>query len=155
MMTSTHKQLVWAALAAGIAVLSGCGPVYTEDRWYARDYYSQRQGAPPVQNQVVVAGVAPDPHFSDLTPYGTWENTGEYGRIWVPYANRTPGWRPYFYGQWQYTEWGWSWVSDEVWGAGPYHYGRWTWMNGRNWVWIPDYTWGPAWVSWSHGGGCG
>ncbi len=160
MKTSTYKQFLGATILSSVALMVGCGPIYTEDRWYARDYYSQG-GAPgyaqpqrPVQAQTVDVGVAPDPHFADLTPYGQWETTGEYGRIWVPYANRTPGWRPYFYGQWQYTDYGWSWVSDEAWGAGPYHYGRWTWMNGRNWVWIPDYTWGPAWVSWSHGGGC-
>ncbi len=157
MKTSTYKHLAWAVLATSVACMSGCGPVYTEDRWYARDYYAHPAAttyAAPQQQVAVQAGIAPDPQFTDLSPYGQWEMTGEYGRIWVPYANRTPGWRPYFYGQWQYTDWGWSWVSDEAWGAGPYHYGRWTWLNGRSWVWIPDYTWGPAWVTWSHGGGC-
>lgn len=159
MKTSTYQRLGWMVVVASVAVVAGCGPMYTEDRWYARDYYSHGAGpgyAQPQPVNVVSAEpmIAPDPQFADLTPYGQWETTGEYGRIWVPYANRTPGWRPYFYGQWQHTEWGWSWVSDEAWGAGPYHYGRWTWMNGRNWIWIPDYTWGPAWVTWSHGGGC-
>ena len=179
MKTSTYKRIVWAAGLASIAAMSGCGPEYTEDRWYARDYYAQhpQQAAPqpqqtyaqpqqgysqpqyvgtPVAQQIVEQApmVQADPQFADLTTYGQWEMTEEYGRIWVPYANRTPGWRPYFYGQWEYTDWGWSWVSDESWGAGPYHYGRWTWLNGRNWVWVPDYTWGPAWVTWSHGGGC-
>lgn len=155
MNTATFKQILGPALALCAVVLSGCGPVYVEDRWYARDYYANNPGAPrPVVAQTVVAGVAPDPQFTDLSPYGQWDNTGEYGRVWIPYANRTPGWRPYYYGSWSHTEWGWSWVSDEVWGAGPYHYGRWTWMNGRGWAWIPDYTWGPSWVVWSSGGGC-
>ncbi len=160
MKTMIYKWIAGATAVAGVAALSSCGPAYTEDRWYAQDYYAQhpaavaqpQYAAQPVVEQAPMA--QPDGQFADLSPYGQWEMTEEYGRIWVPYANRTPGWRPYFYGQWEYTDWGWSWVSDEVWGAGPYHYGRWTWMNGRNWIWIPDYTWGPAWVTWSHGGGC-
>ncbi len=159
MKTSTYRWLVWMAAGVSVTVVVGCGPMYTEDRWYANDYYShgpaQGYAQPqPVNTVAATPMVGADPQFNDLTPYGQWEMTGEYGRIWVPYANRTPGWRPYFYGEWQNTEWGWSWVSDEAWGAGPYHYGRWTWMNGRSWIWIPDYTWGPAWVTWSHGGGC-
>ena len=143
------------AAAAGV-LLAACGPVYYEDRWYARGYYSHGDGRGYEQAayQAGPGAVAPDPQFVDLTPYGQWVMTPEYGRVWMPYANRTPGWRPYFYGQWTYTDWGWSWVSDEAWGAGPYHYGRWTWMSGHQWVWIPDYTWGPSWVVWSHGGGC-
>ena len=159
MNTPIFKQLLLPVLALAATTLGACGPMYTEDRWYAREYYANNPGAwrpAPVQNVAVAAApmVQPDPQFTDLTPYGQWEMTGEYGRVWVPYANRTPGWRPYYYGSWSYTDWGWSWVSDEVWGAGPYHYGRWTWMNGRGWAWIPDYTWGPSWVVWSSGGGC-
>ena len=150
---NASKLILSAALLCAVTATTGCGPVYTEDRWYARDYYAPRPAGPaPVA--YAEPPVAPDPQFTDLSAYGQWIMTEEYGRIWVPYANRTPGWRPYFYGQWEYTDWGWSWVSDEVWGAGPYHYGRWTWMSGHNWVWIPDYTWGPAWVTWSAGGGC-
>ena len=29
-----------------------------------------------------------------------------------------------------------------------YHYGRWTKVEDEGWCWIPDYEWGPAWVSW-------
>ena len=151
----TIKILSLCAVALGL--FSACGPLYVEDRWYARGYYSNGPSyaaAAPRAGVAVQGGVAPDPQFADLSPYGQWQETGEYGRVWIPYANRTPGWRPYYYGQWEYTDWGWSWVSDEVWGAGPYHYGRWTWVDSYRWVWIPDYTWGPAWVVWGHGGGC-
>ena len=35
------------------------------------------------------------------------------------------GWRPYFYGEWIWTDEGWYWESDEPWGWACYHYGRW------------------------------
>ena len=35
------------------------------------------------------------------------------------------GWQPYSNGQWVYTEYGWTWISDDPWGGNPYHYGTW------------------------------
>jgi hypothetical protein len=29
-----------------------------------------------------------------------------------------------------------------------YHYGRWIRADEVGWCWVPDYEWGPAWVSW-------
>ena len=92
--------------------------------------------------------------FSYLSRHGNWVRSPRYGTVWVPAANQTPGWRPYYLGQWDYTSYGWTWVSSESWGWGPYHYGRWAWDSMYRWVWIPGYTWGPAWVSWRSGGGC-
>src|SRR5689334_9876468 len=35
----------------------------------------------------------------DLSPYGRWVMTPEYGRVWIP-ANVGPDWQPYSDGQW-------------------------------------------------------
>lgn len=59
-------------------------------------------------------------------------------------------WNPYTYGHWEFTRFGWVWVSDYEWGWGPYHYGRW-WFSVRwGWVWSPGHRWAPCWVSWCH-----
>jgi len=170
---SENKGLFGVSGLCALALLgtAGCGPMYYQDRddgYYQQNAPYEAQPAPqpgyapPAQqpapqgygyNQQVDAA-APEQYFSDLGSYGAWSYTPEYGRVWIPYSNRTPGWRPYFYGSWEYTDYGWTWVSSEPWGAGPYHYGRWAWMPGYQWVWVPGYTWAPAWVVWGHGGGC-
>src|SRR5207237_4441539 len=81
-----------------------------------------------------------------LTPYGKWITTPEYGTVFVP-SGVSPGWRPYYYGRWVLTDWGWTWVSEEPFGWATYHYGRW-WYGPAGWFWIPGRVWGPAWVSW-------
>src|SRR3954470_4255853 len=43
----------------------------------------------------------------NLSPYGRWVNTPEYGVIWVP-AGVSSDWQPYSDGQWVDTSWGWS-----------------------------------------------
>lgn len=59
-------------------------------------------------------------------------------------------WNPYTYGHWEFTRFGWVWVSDYHWGWAPYHYGRW-WFSVRwGWVWSPGHRWAPCWVSWCH-----
>ncbi len=71
--------------------------------------------------------------------------------IWRPrisyvYVN----WNPYTYGHWEWTCYGWVWVSHYPWGWGPYHYGRW-WFSVRwGWVWSPGRIWAPSWVTWCH-----
>jgi hypothetical protein len=160
MKTSTHLllQTSLGLVLVGIAAsAAGCGPVYVQERddgYYSQSYPSSSYAQPaPVQpQQAVPAQSGPQTYFSDLGAYGSWINTPEYGQVWVPYANRTAGWRPYFYGSWVYTNWGWTWMSDEPWGAGPYHYGRWVWVNSQQWAWVPGYTWGPAWVVWGTSG---
>jgi uncharacterized protein DUF6600 len=74
-----------------------------------------------------------------------------YGTVWVPAVSY--GWRPYYYGQWVLTDWGWTFVSDDPWGWAAYHYGRWNWGVGVGWYWIPGRIWAPAWVSWRYGAG--
>ena len=49
-----------------------------------------------------------------LRGYGDWVSAGGYGTVWRP---RVPaGWRPYYYGRWEWTTEGWLWVSDEPFG---------------------------------------
>jgi len=88
--------------------------------------------------------------YSDLSPYGAWQVSASYGRVWQPdvYA---PGWSPYLDGHWVYTDLGWSWVSDYAWGGIPYHYGTWTQDPALGWVWVPGYVWAPAWVEFRTG----
>ncbi len=81
-----------------------------------------------------------------LSPYGRWVDTPEYGRVWVP--NASPDWQPYADGRWVDTAYGWTFVSGVPWGGIVFHYGRWGWRAGLGWYWVPGYTWGPAWVSW-------
>ena len=91
---------------------------------------------------------------SALEPYGSWQPHPRFGEVWVPY-DLPPGWRPYTYGRWVYTdEWGWYWVSDEEeadWGWVAFHYGRWAHDQRLGWFWVPGDEWGPAWVDWRRG----
>ena len=84
---------------------------------------------------------------NELSPYGRWFNTPRFGQVWV-YDD--PAFRPYATdGHWDYTNCGWSWVSDFDWGWAPFHYGRWEYDSFYGWMWIPGYEWASAWVSWS------
>jgi len=90
-------------------------------------------------------------YFYDyLSPYGLWVNLPEYGHVWIPQKTRY-GWRPYTYGQWVWTDYGWTWVSHFEWGWAPFHYGRWGWDMLLGWFWKPGSTWGPSWVTWRRG----
>ena len=86
---------------------------------------------------------------NDLDPYGQWVDVPRYGACWAP-ARVSSGWQPYTVGRWIYTDYGWTWVSDDPWGGIPYHYGTWVWTDGYGWVWIPGTVWAPAWVTWSY-----
>lgn len=87
-------------------------------------------------------------YFHDsLAPYGEWIQAGDYGLCWHP-AGVSEDWAPYTDGYWSYTDGGWTWVSYEDFGGITYHYGRWVTVPEEGWCWVPDYQWGPAWVSW-------
>jgi len=94
------------------------------------------------------AAVSFDTFRDGLAPYGEWVTAGTYGRVWRPHV--AAGWRPYYYGRWEWTDEGWLWVSDESWGWATYHYGRWAVDPAFGWVWVPGYQWAPAWVSWRY-----
>jgi hypothetical protein len=90
--------------------------------------------------------------YEPLTPLGEWVVVGSYGRCWRP-ARVEAGWQPYCNGNWQRTDAGWYWVSDEPWAWATYHYGRWNFTDQYGWYWVPQTQWAPAWVSWHSGGG--
>ncbi|MEP6995896.1 MAG: DUF6600 domain-containing protein [Acidobacteriota bacterium] len=84
-----------------------------------------------------------------LAPHGRWVSTGSYGQVWAP-SGIAAGWAPYVDGQWIYTDYGWTWASDDPWGDIAYHYGTWVWTGGYGWVWVPGTVWAPAWVTWAY-----
>ena len=90
--------------------------------------------------------------YSSLSPYGEWVRAADYGMCWRP-IGMPIGWRPYTYGHWVWTEYGWTWVSNYPWGWAAFHYGRWVFNPELGWIWIPGYVWAPAWVEWRWGGG--
>lgn len=83
--------------------------------------------------------------YQTLAPYGDWMDVPGYGNCWQPDVSKE--WAPYTEGYWAYTDAGWTWVSQEPFGAVVFHYGRWL-ASSTGWVWVPGYEWGPAWVSW-------
>jgi hypothetical protein len=102
------------------------------DAMLARERPPQPPAAPPP------AVVAYMPGGEDLSSYGSWDNSSEYGAVWYPQV--APNWVPYSDGSWNYVApWGWTWVDAEPWGFAPFHYGRWS-RFGDRWGWIPgDY----------------
>ena len=94
--------------------------------------------------------VKPSKNEKSLSPYGQWFQEPSYGWCWTPY-DISADWRPYSDGHWEYTDYGWSWVSNEMWGWAPYHYGRWFFDDSYGWVWVPGTQWAPAWVAWRYG----
>lgn len=86
----------------------------------------------------------------DLSDYGDWINTPQYGYVWRPYNNVTSyyrDWSPYRYGHWRwFPPYGWTWVNDEPWGWATYHHGRWIYLSG-GWYWSPyaSYRWSRSW----------
>ncbi|HXY40062.1 MAG TPA: DUF6600 domain-containing protein, partial [Vicinamibacteria bacterium] len=92
-------------------------------------------------------GVSVGFFHDSLATHGTWTNSPRYGYVWAP-RHLAHGWRPYVYGRWVYTDYGWTWVSDEPFGWATYHYGRWYLDPQQGWLWVPGDEWGPAWVDW-------
>ncbi len=95
----------------------------------------------------------------DLDRYGRWEESSEYGALWLPYEVRSD-WAPYRYGRWTWVRpWGWTWVDEAPWGFAPFHYGRWVYSRNR-WGWAPGSyvarpVYAPALVAWLGGNGPG
>jgi len=85
--------------------------------------------------------------YAPLAPYGAWVTIGSYGRCWRP-IHVEADWRPYCYGQWEWTDCGWYWESGEPWAWACYHYGSWVFDPNYGWLWIPGTEWAPAWVVW-------
>lgn len=112
--------------------------------------YEQPQGYDPQQQAPQQQDVNFEVFQNALSPYGEWVDAPGYGRVWHP-AGVSASWRPYTQGRWIWTAYGWTWVGNEPWAWAPYHYGRWVRVASLGWSWMPDYTWGPAWVSFRFG----
>jgi hypothetical protein len=110
----------------------------------SRSMVRTRPAGPP-QRVVVDVSI----FYDELSPYGRWFTLDGYGWVWTPYDVHA-GWRPYTYGYWVFTDYGWTWVSRWRWGWAPFHYGRWFFHRGHGWVWRPGRDWAPAWVMWRH-----
>jgi hypothetical protein len=89
----------------------------------------------------------------ELAPYGTWIDTPDQGRVWQPnVADVGEDFVPYATGgTWVYSDVGWTFETEWVWGWAAFHYGRWFHHPYHGWVWRPDMIWGPAWVDWRIG----
>lgn len=116
--------------------------------------YSSEEGPPPGEEESYQRDYAEYPskldvsYFYDyLSGYGIWVYFPGYNYVWIPRATRY-GWRPYTYGRWLWTDWGWTWVSNFEWGWAPFHYGRWGFDRNLGWFWMPGTVWSPAWVTW-------
>jgi hypothetical protein len=152
-----RRTLSLLALVAAAAPLAGRADDW--DREWEEDYTEQQQqpyagGQQPGDYDVSVdmnaGAVTFDTFQGPLAPYGDWVVAGGYGRVWRPHV--AAGWRPYYYGRWEWTSEGWLWVSDEPFGWAAYHYGRWTYDSYYGWLWVPGYQWAPAWVAWRYSG---
>jgi hypothetical protein len=88
--------------------------------------------------------------YENLSPDGQWFPDPTYGWCWTPY-DVSEDWRPYSEGHWEYSDYGWSWASDESFGWATYHYGRWFFDESYGWAWVPGTEWAPAWVAWRVG----
>jgi hypothetical protein len=90
----------------------------------------------------------------DFDENGKWVFTSDFGYVWTPTINVSPGWAPYRLGRWTWIGGDYVWVSYESWGWAPYHYGRWTFNSSIGWFWVPPARaavyWGPGFVGWVH-----
>jgi len=100
----------------------------------------------------VSVGINVNLFHDSLAPYGDWVQTARFGAVWAP-RHVSHDWRPYTIGHWVYTDYDWTWASDEEWGWATDHYGRWTFDPEYGWIWVPGDEWAPAWVVWRSGGG--
>jgi hypothetical protein len=100
----------------------------------------------------VEAGVDLGLFHDRLAVHGDWIHLDAYGDVWTP-RHVAHGWRPYISGHWVFTDYDWTWVSDDPWGWATDHYGRWLFDPDYGWVWVPGPVWGPAWVAWRSGDG--
>jgi hypothetical protein len=145
-MKTSKRAIAWTVLvAAALLSLSACAELGSSYRATAT-VTSSSEGS--YRGRYTDEDVSI--FYDQLSPYGRWIEYGSYGWVWTPY-DVSVGWRPYTVGHWAYTEWGWTWVSDEPWGWAAYHYGRWAFDADYGWLWIPGEVWAPAWVAWRYG----
>lgn len=127
--------LLAALFFAGCAATGAYGhdPYYDDDYGYDDYGYDDNWG------------------YRELSYYGEWFYLPQFGRCWRPYVNY--GWRPFMYGHWVWSNYGWTWVAYEPFGWIVFHYGYWNYDPRYGWFWIPGYDWAPARVRWVYYGG--
>jgi len=146
-----HLALVAVTLAAFLAPVARAEEPWYDDRDGDGVYEPSDDGYQVSSGELDAQGSMDPAEFQQpLSPYGDWVTVGSYGTVWRPHV--ATGWRPYYYGRWEWTTEGWLWVSDEPFGWATYHYGRWAYDRGYGWVWVPGTQWAPAWVSWRYSG---
>ena len=160
-MKITHSTIKIGLASVFLAALTGCTTyvverpapqVYTPPPPPPAPVVVQESAPPPPPPAATVVIQSDDDFYQPLSAYGEWVVVSGYGRVWRP-ANVEAGWRPYANGNWELTDDGWYWESDEPWGWATYHYGRWELSAGYGWIWVPQTEWAPAWVEWREGGG--
>ncbi len=87
--------------------------------------------------------------FEQLAPYGDWIWTPEHNWVWRP-NDAGENWRPFTFGRWIYTDYGWTCSSYFPWGWAAFHYGSWTFLDHLGWAWVPGTVWYPARVMWRY-----
>ena len=128
------RRLLWTIALAFAVTLVGCAVTLAQT--------DERPAAGPPQGPVTVT------YFYDaLSADGQWFQDPTNGWCWTPY-DVAADWRPYNDGNWEYTDYGWSWASNESFGWATYHYGRWFLDDSYGWAWAPGTEWAPAWVAW-------
>jgi hypothetical protein len=158
----------WMSGALVVAVLAGTGcatrTVYVVQDQQPQQVAQQPSGlsagpmAAPGATQYNNGGeaviTAPNQFYQPLSGYGSWVDYPGYGQVFVP-AQSVVGanFRPYTYGHWEYTQFGWTWVDHHPFGWATGHYGNWMYDGRLGWAWVPGTQWAPAWVSWRQGGG--
>lgn len=141
--TQTEVQVFHGQAEAGGVTVSTGQAAYLTGNGQPEITQAQRDG---FANHIMAELTPPPPPYAppavtrmtgvdELSGYGNWDQSPQYGAIWYP--NVSSGWAPYHYGHWAYVApWGWTWVEDEPWGFAPFHYGRWAQLYGR-WAWVP------------------
>ncbi|MBS1684989.1 MAG: hypothetical protein JSS76_09550 [Bacteroidetes bacterium] len=139
---------IWIALlfmAGALAVPAQDDRYYENNNGGGDDVYTDNT---QTEEQMDQSATSYQTFYNDLDPYGRWIQSPAYGYVWSP-AQAGAGFEPYLTnGHWEYTEYGWTWVSDFSWGWATFHYGRWYMDPAYGWVWVPGSLWAPAWVDW-------
>ena len=147
---TTQQSITFTGTSTLAAEYTSVGAPDSLDDWSMQRDQQQQQQAAAAQDYVPPDTVGAD----DLSNYGGWENTPDWGYAWFPAV--AVGWAPYTMGSWVWVSpWGWTWVDQEPWGFAPFHYGRWGYWNNR-WCWVPGPrhsrpVYAPALVAWVGG----
>src|SRR6202012_3214404 len=82
-----------------VLIIQSCtAPVYVQETPPAQPVYTDQNDNAPVDYQTF---------YNELSPYGQWINTPEYGYVWTPSAGAD--FQPYATsGHWVYSNYGWT-----------------------------------------------